>query len=144
MVQRGQSIAGTTIDFPVLVDKFIIDLVGAHRFGFAQEQVAARRQRESKLVEHVILEFGCEVNEHVSAQHQVDTWEGCAAAEVLLPKYHHLPQRFRNTISVVNMLEETVAVLSLYALEQIFGVQAPPGKVDSRFIEIGGKNFYTP
>ena len=78
----------------MLVGKLIKCLKRTYGFSFAQEQVATGRERKGKLVEYVLLEFGCKVDEHVAAQYQVDTRKRSAAAEVLLAEYDHLTQHF--------------------------------------------------
>src|SRR5262249_31136794 len=64
------------VDLPLLVDHVERGFRGAHGLGLAQEQKAARLvQRIGEHIEHVLLQFGLEIDEHVAADHQVDARE---------------------------------------------------------------------
>src|SRR5260370_42370704 len=89
----GRCATRSLVHFPVLIDEFIIELAGSYCFSFTQEQVAARIERKSKLVEYIFLESRCEVNEHVAAQYKVGAGERCTPIQVVVPEYDHLPQR---------------------------------------------------
>src|SRR6266480_2037936 len=88
-----QSIACTAVHLPVLVDKLVMCLIGPHRLSLTKKQVAIGREREGELIEYVFLQFRREVDEHVATHYEVNAWERCTPAEILLPEDDHLAQR---------------------------------------------------
>src|SRR5437660_909767 len=109
--QSRESIACATIDLPVLVDQFKEDLHRADGLSLPEKEIANGRKRESKLVQDIFLEFGSKVNQDVAAKHQVNAWKGRAAAEILLPKNHHLSQGFGDAIAMIDTLEKSLPVI---------------------------------
>ena len=45
---------------------------------------------------------------------------------------------------MINTLEEMVFVVRRHIPEQVFGIQTPPGKADSRLVHVGGEDFDAP
>ena len=66
-------------------------MLGQRRGGLrlAQHQVAALAEREREELERAFLQLGREVDQHVSAQRQVDPWERRSLAQVVLPEHDH-------------------------------------------------------
>src|SRR4051812_11992580 len=52
-------------------------------FGLAQDQNAARSERKGEPAEREPLQFGCEIDQHIPAEHQIDAGEGCAMTEIM-------------------------------------------------------------
>src|SRR5262249_37083473 len=113
--------------------------------GLAQEQVAVRVvQREGEQVQHLLLQLGLEIDQQVSANHQVNAREWHAAPQVLLAEDDHLAQRLRDAEAMVNPFEETLAVIIRQVLQHVGWVKAAPREVDGAFIEVGGENLDVP
>src|SRR5690349_2574065 len=106
----GNGAAYAPIEFPVFIDQFEIYLGRTNGFRFTQEQVSAGHQREGKLVEHVVLQFRSEIDQHIATQDQVDAREWRAPCKILLAKDNHLPKCLGDTVAVISALEKAVTI----------------------------------
>src|SRR5207248_4197354 len=106
----------------------------ANRLGLAQRQVATVAQCEGEQLERVLLQLLGEVDKHVAAQYQVNSWEGWALGQVMLSKDDQAAQ----------LLFHLIAAVAGVALREIAGqelvreagqrphrIEAAPGECNS-------------
>ena len=81
------------------------------RFGRAEEQVAARVQREVEHLQHPLLRGAIEVDEQVAARHQIEMRERRILDHVVVREQHHLAQLLAHAVGVALLAEEAAQPL---------------------------------
>src|SRR6185295_6804524 len=102
----------TSIDLPLFINELKHRLGRSRRFSLTEKQITTRLvQRIREKIEHRLLQVRLQVDEKISARHQIDARKRNAAANVLLSKNNHLPECFRNAVAMIGTFKVPVAVI---------------------------------
>jgi hypothetical protein len=101
-------------------------------------------QRVREQVEHGLLQLGVEVDEQVPANHEVDSREGNAAAQILCSEDDPLAEHLAHPEPLIGALEILRSVFLRQVLEDVRRIESAAGVGDGILVHVGREDLDAP
>ena len=137
----GPAVADLPIDPLRLGDRLEPVVEAAHRLGAAEHQNAALAEREMEQQKDLLLRFGAQIDQEVTARDQVETRERRIGQHILRREDHRPAQLRHHPVAVVLLCKEAGEPLRRHISCNRFRIASLAGESDRILVDIGGENL---
>src|SRR2546430_2549553 len=95
-----------------------------------------------KDLQHLVLRFAIKIDQHVSANDQIEARKGRVAQDIMRGKKYQLPEIFPDPVSVALFDKKAFEPLGAYIRFDRFGITVVPRLGDRIVIHIGREDLY--
>jgi len=113
----------------------------AERFGVAEQQQAARPQREAEHGQHLLLRVRLQVDHQVAAGDEIDVGEWGISEEVVFGEHHGVPHLRGDAVALVLRREEAVEPRPADRVGDVGGIQTVARHRERPRIDVGSKHL---
>ncbi len=124
----------------ILGDEMLFGLSDA--FGASQKQMAVTRQAEMENPQHLGLQGGVEINQHIPAGDQIETQEWRVADQVVTREHDHVAQVLAGLMGLIDRAEMAFEQIRRHFAHRRRRIDAASGDVERLVVDVGGENLY--
>ena len=108
----------------------------AHALGRAQKQDSLGIERIVENRQHLLLQRGIKINQHIAAGDQIDMGEGRILKQVLPGKHTGIPDALIDPVAVAGLGEKPPEPFRRHLILDAFRIDPRPGPFEHRFVDI--------